>query len=44
LKDRENEFTRSRYATLNSVMDACGKVLLDAGGAVSGFEGSNLGW
>jgi hypothetical protein len=30
-KDRENEFTRSKYATLNSVMEACGKALLDAG-------------
>jgi hypothetical protein len=49
LKDRENEFTRSRYATLNSVMEACGKALLDAGIWVTQYpvpvegEGSNLG-
>jgi hypothetical protein len=49
LKDRENEFTRSRYATLNSVMDACSKALLDAGIWVTQYpvpvegEGSNLG-
>jgi hypothetical protein len=31
LKDNYNGFTQSRYATLNSVMEACGEALIDAG-------------
>jgi hypothetical protein len=31
LKDSFNGFTQSRYATLNSVMEACGEALIDAG-------------
>ena len=31
LKDRDNPFTHSRYATLNSVMDACRESLLENG-------------
>lgn len=31
LKDRYNGFTQSKYATLNSVMDACSEALIDAG-------------
>ena len=31
LKDSYNGFTQSKYATLNSVMDACSEVLIDAG-------------
>ena len=31
LKDKLNDFTHSRYATLNSVMDACGEALINAG-------------
>jgi hypothetical protein len=31
LKDNYNNFTQSRYATLNSVMEACGEALIDAG-------------
>ena len=31
VKDNYNGFTQSRYATLNSVMEACGEVLIDAG-------------
>ena len=31
LKDSYNGFTQSRYATLNSVMEACGEVLIEAG-------------
>ncbi len=31
LKDRENPFVKSRYATLNSVMDACRETLLANG-------------
>ena len=31
LKDSYNGFTQSRYATLNSVMDACGEALIKAG-------------
>ena len=31
LKDSYNGFTQSRYATLNSVMDACGEALIDNG-------------
>jgi hypothetical protein len=31
LKDSYNGFTQSRYATLNSVMDACGEALINAG-------------
>ena len=30
-KDRTNSFTNSKYATLNSVMEACSKALSDAG-------------
>ena len=31
VKDNYNGFTQSRYATLNSVMEACGEALIDAG-------------
>ena len=31
LKDSYNGFTQSKYATLNSVMDACGEALINAG-------------
>ena len=31
LKDKLNDFTHSRYATLNSVMEACGQALIDNG-------------
>ena len=31
VKDRDNTFTKSRYATLNSVMEACRGVLLEQG-------------
>ena len=31
LKDSFNNFTQSRYATLNSVMEACSEALIDAG-------------
>ena len=31
LKDKLNGFTQSRYATLNSVMEACSETLIDAG-------------
>ena len=31
VKDNYNGFTQSRYATLNSVMEACGETLIDAG-------------
>ena len=31
LKDRENTFSRSRYATLNSVMEACREALISNG-------------
>lgn len=31
LKDRYNGFTQSKYATLNSVMEACSEALIDAG-------------
>ena len=30
-KDKLNDFTHSRYATLNSVMEACGEALINAG-------------
>ena len=30
-KDNYNNFTQSKYATLNSVMEACSEVLIDAG-------------
>ncbi len=30
-KDKFNDFTKSKYATLNSVMEACGEALIDAG-------------
>ena len=30
-KDKLNDFTHSRYATLNSVMDACSEALINAG-------------
>lgn len=30
-KDKVNSFTQSRYATLNSVMEACGEALINAG-------------
>lgn len=31
LKDSYNDFTKSKYATLNSVMDACSEALIDNG-------------
>jgi len=31
LKNRENTFSKSRYATLNSVMDACREILINNG-------------
>jgi len=31
LKDRDNPFTKSRYATLNSVMDSCREALFSSG-------------
>ena len=31
IKDNFNGFTQSRYATLNSVMEACGEALIEAG-------------
>ena len=31
IKDNYNNFTQSKYATLNSVMEACGEALIDAG-------------
>lgn len=31
LKDRENTFSKSRYATLNSVMEACREILINNG-------------
>jgi len=30
-KDKVNSFTQSRYATLNSVMEACSEALINAG-------------
>lgn len=30
-KDKLNDFTHSRYATINSVMEACGEALINAG-------------
>lgn len=49
LKDSYNGFTQSRYATLNSVMDACGEALINAGIWVTQYpvpvegDGSQLG-
>ena len=49
LKDNYNNFTQSKYATLNSVMEACSEVLIDAGIWVTQYPvpvdsgGSNLG-
>jgi hypothetical protein len=49
LKDNYNNFTQSRYATLNSVMEACGQALIDNGIWVTQYPvpvdggGSNLG-
>ena len=49
LKDSYNGFTQSKYATLNSVMEACGEALIDAGIWVTQYpvpvegDGSNLG-
>jgi len=49
LKDSYNGFTQSKYATLNSVMEACGEALIDAGIWITQYpvpvegEGSNLG-
>jgi hypothetical protein len=49
LKDSYNGFTQSKYATLNSVMDACSEALIDAGIWVTQYPvpveggGSNLG-
>ena len=49
LKDNYNNFTQSRYATLNSVMEACSEALLNAGIWVTQYpvpvegDGSNLG-
>ena len=45
LKDSYNGFTQSKYATLNSVMDACGEALINAGIWVTQYpvpvEGAN---
>ncbi len=38
LKDNYNNFTQSRYATLNSVMDACGEALINAGIWVTQYQ------
>ena len=49
LKDNYNNFTQSKYATLNSVMDACGEALIDNGIWITQYpvpvegNGSNLG-
>ena len=49
LKDNYNNFTQSRYATLNSVMEACSEALINAGIWVTQYpvpvegDGSNLG-
>jgi hypothetical protein len=49
LKDSFNNFTQSRYATLNSVMEACGEALINAGIWVTQYpvpvegDGSQLG-
>lgn len=49
LKDNYNNFTQSRYATLNSVMEACGEALINAGIWVTQYpvpvegDGSKLG-
>jgi len=48
-KDKMNSFTQSRYATLNSVMEACSEVLINAGIWVTQYpvpvdgNGSQLG-
>lgn len=48
-KDKINSFTQSKYATLNSVMEACSEALIDNGIWVTQYpvpvegEGSNLG-
>ena len=45
LRDSYNVFTQSKYATLNSVMDACGEALINAGIWVTQYpvpvEGAN---
>ena len=49
LRDSYNGFTQSKYATLNSVMDACSEALINAGIWVTQYpvpvegDGSNLG-
>ena len=49
LKDNYNNFTQSKYATLNSVMEACSEVLINAGIWVTQYpvpvegDGSRLG-
>ena len=49
LRDSYNGFTQSKYATLNSVMEACSEALINAGIWVTQYpvpvegEGSNLG-
>ena len=49
LKDSYNGFTQSKYATLNSVMEACGEALINAGIWVTQYpvpvegDGSQLG-
>lgn len=47
LKDAENPFVKSRYATLNSVMGSCKSALLDNGILLTQYpvpvEGENLG-
>jgi ERF superfamily len=49
MKDKVNSFTQSRYATLNSVMEACSEALINAGIWVTQYpvpvesSGSNLG-
>ncbi len=49
LRDSYNGFTQSKYATLNSVMEACGEALINAGIWVTQYpvpaegDGSMLG-
>ena len=49
MKDKVNSFTQSRYATLNSVMEACSEALINAGIWVTQYpvpvdgDGSQLG-
>lgn len=38
MKDSYNGFTQSRYATLNSVMEACSETLINAGIRVTQYS------